>query len=507
MKTFFLLVFTLLAFALSAQKITYSEPERDDTRRTNFEIIGKMGSNYLIFKNNRSDNAISVYDNNMKLIDRVKLDFMPDRWINTDFVAYPNHAYLIYQHQHRNIIHCSMVKIGNDGKAIGEPIDLDTTQIGFAANNKIYTLLVSEDKQRIMVFKINSKNHKSFLFTTMLFDANMKLINEKQRMSLPMQERNDYFTDFLLDNEGDLVFGKLVKSNNSDYVSKVTLVTKPAHLDSFVTKELGTNEKVLDEVNLKVDNTNKRYLFTGFYYKQRKGNIEGLYAASWDKSTFSLMNESFIVFNDELRSLAKSSDANLRMAFNDYFIKHIITKKDGGFLLVSESEYTTSRGNAFNRWDYLTWNNPWGLSSYNYYSYSPLYSRWYSPWNRWGTNVPTRYHAENILILSFDKDAKLTWTNVIPKSQFDDETDNLISHTLMNTGGQLHFLFNQYERKNLLLNDQSIGPDGKVTRYPTLRNLDKGYEFMPRYGKQVSAWEMIVPTLYRNYLCFAKVEF
>ncbi|HKP32728.1 MAG TPA: hypothetical protein VJT83_08370, partial [Chitinophagaceae bacterium] len=86
-------------------------------------------------------------------------------------------------------------------------------------------------------------------------------------------------------------------------------------------------------------------------------------------------------------------------------------------------------------------------------------------------------------------------------------TDNLISHTLMNTGGQLHFLFNQYERKNLLLNDQSIGPDGKVTRYPTLRNLDKGYEFMPRYGKQVSAWEMIVPTLYRNYLCFAKVEF
>lgn len=175
--------------------------------------------------------------------------------------------------------------------------------------------------------------------------------------------------------------------------------------------------------------------------------------------------------------------------------------------MIGESEYTTSRAGAFNRWDYLNWNNPWAYSSFDSYYYSPLYNRWYSPWNRWSSSQAVRYHAENILILSFDKDGKLTWGNVIPKSQYDDESDNLISHQMMNTGGQLHFVFNQYERKNLLLNDQSVAPDGKITRYPTLKNLDKGYEFMPRYAKQVSAWEMIVPCMYRNYLCFSKVEF
>ena len=507
MKILLVLVFGFVSLTVVAQKITYSEPEREDSRRTEFEIIGKVSGNYLVFKNNRSDNAISVYDNSMKLVERVVLDFLPDRWINTDFVSYPDFSYLIYQYQKKNIVHCSMAKLDGMGKLIGQPVDLDTTQIGFASNNKIYTTLVSDDKQKIMVFKINSRNPKNFLFTTLLFNSDMKLIVDKQRLALSMEERNDYFTDFLLDNDGDLVFGKLVRTGGSDYISKVSLVTKPVSADSFVTKEVGTSDKVLDEVKIKVDNNNNRYLFTGFYYKQKRGNIEGLYAVSWDKATHALYNESFIVFNDELRTQAKSSDANLKMAFNDYFIKNIITKKDGGFLMVGESEYTTSRAAAFNRWDYLNWNNPWAYSSFDSYYYSPLYNRWYSPWNRWSSNQAMRYHAENILILSFDKNGKLGWSNVIPKSQYDDESDNLISHQMMNTGGQLHFIFNQYERKNLLLNDQSVGPDGKVTRYPTLKNLDKGYEFMPRYAKQVSAWEMIVPCMYRNYLCFAKVEF
>ena len=58
-----------------------------------------------------------------------------------------------------------------------------------------------------------------------------------------------------------------------------------------------------------------------------------------------------------------------------------------------------------------------------------------------------------------------------------------------------------------MLNDQSISPEGKITRRPTLKNLERGVEFMPRYGKQISAKALIVPCQYRNYLTFAKIEF
>jgi hypothetical protein len=75
------------------------------------------------------------------------------------------------------------------------------------------------------------------------------------------------------------------------------------------------------------------------------------------------------------------------------------------------------------------------------------------------------------------------------------------------SGGELQVLFNLYERRTLFLSNQSISADGKVTRFPTLKNLDREVEFLPRHGKQVSARSVLVPCFYRNSLTFAKVDF
>ena len=503
-----LVALLLVAFSSisTAQKITYSEAEREDSRRTDFEIIGKVGQNILVFKNNRNENAISVYNQDMKLLERVKVDALDDRWINVDFVPYSDHVWMVYQFQRRSIVYCMAVKLDANAKRLTEPVELDTTRIGWAASNKLYTTVFSDDKQKIMVFKINNKNPKNFLFTTLLYNNEMQL-QTRHNMSMAMEERNDFFTDFLLDNDGDLVFGKFVRKNGSDFITNLELIIKKAGEEKFTTRDLDRkDERVLDEVKVKIDNTNKRYVFSALYYKQKRGNVEGLYTVIWDKTADSVLKEQMLVFNDDLRKQAKGPDANLRIAFNDYFISDIIVKRDGGYILTAESMYTTSRGGTFNRWDYLGWNNPWS-SPLDYSYWSPYYSPWRSPWNRYGGSAATRYHAENIMVLSFDKDETLQWSNVISKTQFDDETDALVSHTLMNTGGELHFLFNLYERRTLLLNDHSIDAEGKITRHPTLKNLERGVEFMPRLGKQISSNSILVPCQYRNYLTFAKIEF
>jgi hypothetical protein len=77
----------------------------------------------------------------------------------------------------------------------------------------------------------------------------------------------------------------------------------------------------------------------------------------------------------------------------------------------------------------------------------------------------------------------------------------------MNTGGQLHFVFNLEEKRQQLLNDFTLTADGQINRNPTLKNLDRGFEFLPKFGKQVSARQMIIPCYYRNYICFAKLDY
>jgi hypothetical protein len=148
------------------------------------------------------------------------------------------------------------------------------------------------------------------------------------------------------------------------------------------------------------------------------------------------------------------------------------------------------------------------MMPYDYYSiYSP-YNSW--QWRRdpfFNNRGNMRYNADNITVLSFDKGGNLEWSNVIHKEQFDDESDDRISYQTMNTGGQIHYVFNVDERRTLLLNDFTLSPDGQITRNPTLKNLDRGYEFMPKYGKQVSSYQMIIPCYHRNSISFAKVEF
>ncbi len=503
-KRLFLLVgIVCISLSAMAQRIVYSEPDRDDSRRMDFEIAGKIGGNFLIYKNTRGKNWISVLDNDMIQVSKVEQDYVPDndRMINVEFFPYGDFCYMVYQYQKKNVVFCMASKIGPDGRKIGDVTEIDTTHIGFAASNKIYTVLPSEDKSKLLVFKINSRNRKSYVMTSLLMNDKLELL-KKSRLSIPMEERNDYLNDFYLDNEGDMVFCKFLRNNN-DNISRAAFMVKYAQADTFMVKELNIEKNWLDEIHIKVDNYNKRYYLTSFYFQERKGNIEGFYFYVWDKTTAQPIFESTSAFSEELRKEARG-DASIKMAFNDYFIRNIITRKDGGFLIGAESYYTTSRFNNWNRWDYL-YGSPYMSSFSNSNYYSPYYSNYF--WRSRNSNQSVRYHANNIAVLSFDNMGKLEWNNVMGKTQFDDESDDLLSYQLMNTGGQVHFLFNQQERRNNLLSDYSISPNGQMTRNPTLKNLDKGYEFMPRYGKQVSSRQMIVPCLYRNYICFAKIDY
>lgn len=497
-------LFSLVVFfnSLNAQRILISEPDKDDSRRMNFEIIGKMGNHYLIYKSIRGDNFICLYDNEMKMIKKVKHEYLPDeRMINVDFFPYPDFIYMIYQYQKRNIVHCAAVKLDGMGQKISDPVELDTASIGGSANNKIYTTLSSEDKQKIIIFKINSRNREKFVITTKLFNDKLEL-QKRTILTMPMDDRNDHLGEFAVDNEGNLVFSKFFRTSNES-ISKAFMITKKAMEDSFTYYPLNLEKTYLDELRIKVDNANKRYLLSAFYYTQKRGNIEGLYFLALNRNSWQPELEKSFVFTEDLRQEAKG-ESNMKMAFNDYFIRNIIIKKDGGFLIDAESYYTTSRSYAWNRWDYI-YGSPFSYP-YDYYFYSPYYSSWW--WRRAGSgNQAVRHHADNVAIFSFNNRGELEWSNVIRKDQFDDESDDRISYSVMNTGGQLHFLFNMQQKKNLLLNDFSLSPDGQINRNPMLKGLDKGHEFMPKYGKQISAKQFIVPCFYRNYICFAKIDF
>ena len=497
-KKIFLVLLVCPLVTLS-QRITYSQPESEDTRSLDFEVVGKVGGNFLVYKNIRNRYAVSVYDDDMNLKERNELD-LPEKIMNADFIVYPDFFYLIYQYQKKSTLRCMAIKIDGNGKRIGEPIQLDTTHIGFFTDNKIYSSINSEDRQKIMIYKIQKKNDRAY-FTTVLFNSKLALLHTS-RLELPFEEHKDGYSDFLLDNEGNLLFTQSERASSREVISKLNLVTKAATADNFVISDVDLKGQFLDDVMLKVDNVNRRYLLNSFYYKQRRGNIQGLYTMVWDNQSSKAFIHTMTEFDDTLKRQVKTEGSS-KLAFNDFFIRNIILKKDGSFIMAAEDFNTQSRATPWNRMDYL-YGYPYN-PSFDYYQNSPS-SYWFRS-RSFNSSSQTRYFYNNIVVMNVDRDGKLSWADVVHKEQYDDENDNYLSYQVVNAGGELHFLFNELERRNELLSDQSITADGQLTRNPTLKSLDKGYDFMPKYGKQVSAKQIIVPCTYRNYICFAKIDF
>jgi hypothetical protein len=501
-----------LPLSMTAQRITYSEEDREDVRQVKWEIIGKVANQYMVYKNIHSRHMVTVYDQDMKTLRVVDLSILNDRLINVDFVNYGSFAYMIYQYEKKGIVYCLAQKLGGDGSMQGNPQLLDTTSVGVFGDNKIYSTIYSEDKSKIMVFKIKGRNTDYLFFTTILLDQNLNQL-KKSRFSFRVEEHRDIMTDFNVNNDGDFVFGRCERNAYRDNVVHITLAMKTAMGDSLMAMPIEFGNLFLDDVKLKVDNYHGQFVLNSFFSNTHRGNVDGMWTAIVDKAGIAPLKKDTIMFPPELRARAKG-DNSVKGAFNDYFIKNIIVTKDKGYLLITESEYSSQRGGGpWNRYDYL--NNPYSVNNpYDYYSYNPWnnYGYGYSPYYRgfgygYPYYQPTRYYSDDIALFLVDQNGKQVWNQIIPKAQFDDDEDNRLSFQLMLQGGALHFLYNEWNKRTPILTDDAVTPDGQLNRQEPLHNLDRGYEFLIRLGKQISSYQMLVPCIYRNSLAFALIDY
>ncbi len=90
-----------------------------------------------------------------------------------------------------------------------------TAEISFLASNKIYSVINSDDKQYIGLFKINSKNDDNYVVTTVLYNKDLEK-KEKQYLNVSMHDKHDYLTEFSLDDEGDFSFLRAVQAQEND---------------------------------------------------------------------------------------------------------------------------------------------------------------------------------------------------------------------------------------------------------------------------------------------------
>ena len=267
----FAIVFLLFAFCnntLAQPEIMYADVNRADVQRMNFEIIGKTANNYLIYKEIKGRHWISVYDENMRELENVPISVLPSKseLMDVTFFSSGNGAWLIYQFQKENVVYCEAAKVEANGRILDVPKLLDTTIIAYKADNRIYNTLINEDGSKIMLFKINRKDRTLYHLATRLFDNQLITLNSGM-VSIPMNPDGDYLSGYSLDNDGNLVFVKYNRMKSGE-IGAASLMVKPFQKDELDDHSLNINNLFLDDIKVKIDDKNNKYLLVSFIPKK-----------------------------------------------------------------------------------------------------------------------------------------------------------------------------------------------------------------------------------------------
>ena len=496
-------LFVTTADVCIAQTITYSEIEKTDSRNMNFEILGNFSNNYLIYKNLNKRQNLTIYDNSMSIKEEIKLDFISDRTYNIDFITYPDHFLMVWQFEKGNTIYCKAASINGAGKLMGVVMDLDTTKQGVFSNKTSYSFSWSEDKKKLLLYKIQTKSDV-YNQLTKVYNENFTLL-DSSRITLTYNDNREDFGDLQIDNEGTVLFTKIKENARQEYVNTLEIIFKKLKAQQLITVDIPLDKQLIQDPLIKIDNLNKNYIINTFSYKKNGGNVDGILTAIINRDSLKLTKKTINIFDDSLRSKL-SGKPDWRTAYDNLNIRNIILKKDGGFIALTEEYYKQRRfGNNFND-GYNNFNSRYFNSYSDYYLYNRGYYGYYRPFND-GNGRDVVYNYNDIINFSFNKDLKLQWSSVINKTTSDVENDNFLSFTNLNAGGEIYFLFLQKDNNRQILSNHALQPDGNTKRYATLKGREAGYNFMPRLSRQTGARQMIVPCIVRNNIAFAKIDF
>lgn len=477
------LVFLLLlgCGGVHAQDVLYSAFDKFDYRNGEYDVVGMCGGKLFTYRNTGDGALLDAYDDSMNKTATVVLDFFPTKIYATKFIAYPDRMVLLYQALESNKVVQYAALLDQRGLLKGKPIELGHIKTSiFGAMKTYYYAAVSEDKKKILIYTIDDKA-KGVEMDCKWLDDSLKIVR-KAKVNYPS---NTMLTkgEVNIGNDGTVYVAAYTTVGADNYADDYMILSLPEGGNKFIVSPMNLDGKYATSGYMKIDNTNKRVYFGGFYTNKKNGSYDGVIFAAMNPLSDSFDNFKFIPFDEELISIA--SEKEKHHPFDNFLPRQLIVKNDGGFVLVVENTFITTRT--------------------NYMPTVGYYSAFYTPYN---TTLVKEYHYNDIMALSYNKDGVREWKSFINKEQYSQEDNGAFgSYALLNSGGSLAFLFNDFNTTRSKIQLVTIDPAGKteISSFTPMGNNSP--DWMPRGGKQVSSRSLVIPCLSKKQICFARVEF
>lgn len=484
MRAFLRYIFLLLLFCQNvyAQKLTFSPYSSFDIRNGIFSVVGKLGNTLYTFRSYGADYFLDMYNEDMSHTTTVVLDFFPRGVRKVRFVCYENKIFVLYQEQSGTRIVQYAALLSDKGILQGRALKIDEHRSSFFGSNSddFYFSAISENKEHVLVYRIHNRN-KQLQWQGYWIDPMQVRVVKRQKIRYKFPAALQESGEVLLNNQGQAFLTCSPAGTGRNQSNELVLLNTDVTQTNFRRHTLELGERYIENQFLKLDEQNGTIYFAALYAPRRNGHNEGIVTAqfNWAEGRFSELYTTS--FGENLMREANPKRKN--KALDEFRINQIIPKQGGGMLIAAEEVYVSTQSN------YMP-----GIGFYSFY-YNPVMAQ-----------TIREYHFNDIFLLDLDAEHRIQWHRFIHKDQYSQEDAGLFSsYILLNTGGGLGFLFNDFNSRRSRIQLTAVSPSGEVQNGFLDAGLDDDPDWLPKMGKQVDTREVVVPCLRKKQVCFAKI--
>ncbi len=476
------LIFTLFILSCSiillAQQIDIS-PEQTVRDKVEYEIIGKVKSNVIMYRADGTDYEIQGYDELMRKDWDEVLEFERKTIKTYGFTRTKEDFTQIYSYRRKGKMYVSARQY--DGK--GKVMRVDTLKIverrAFMPN---FNYVKSQNKRLVMLYHVDkNKDLEAVAFDTRY----RKVLWEKVFSPADLDFRQD-FVDVLLDNQGNphFIFGKDNKRSKKE-TNRFEVFSYIASTESEMTTIFPFKDYLWFDTRFSYDNRNKKLVGGGLYADKYRSIAEGYFYINIDLFDDNVRTLDFHPFTPKYikevlgKEKIKKSEAK---GFADIEVREIVLRSDGGILLVVERIKENTR------------------ESFNYAS---SYGRNYRE-----TNFKVDYFFNDVLLFSLNPNGSLDWYQILHKRQFSQDDGGIYSsYFLLKTKQSLRFLYNDEIKSENVVNEYIVTGKVEAKRKNVLNTTGEKIMLLLQEAQQISSNEVVIPSQRRRTLKLVKVTF
>ncbi|MBK8110625.1 MAG: hypothetical protein IPK46_09990 [Saprospiraceae bacterium] len=432
--------------------------------------------NVLFFRDKGSEFYFDIFDENMEFKRSVEILFDERRPAIENIHAIDSFIQMVYAYREGPDYVSRMVRYDKKVNLIDS---MELIRGPFLFSPGEMRSVLSDDMSKLALFTID----KARLFAVVVDTRKMEILTAGD-IEVPEYRLYDQFQEAGVSNQGQLFF--LFEKNNESW-------DKEKHMMRLVMSESGQTylhdltciNTVNSGVKMGIDNVNQRLTIAGLYGSKSQNETEGYMVFSatitslrqpslHDIQTFPY-DENILV---DLNGVEKESKKN---QLYDFYIKTLVQRADGGFIMIAELQREYARRNV-------------GLSNFDR---SMAASRGY-----------VDYYSEDLILFSIQPDGSLFWRKILFKKQFSQDDEGIYSSFfIMKVPSQMHFIFNDEIKNNNTVSEYVIDPLGNYRRNSLLSTEYKNLKLRFQDAVQTSSQSFVVPSEKNGRINLVKITF